>query len=219
MNQIELKSTYPIIFEIIEEYYGVNERPKKILKDLILDRLGNKKTFKEKWSKGILKSIGKEIGYPTEELTLGYMPNYGGMVVFNKDLDNDTRNITQIQFYVSLLRNIYTIQITEIEEVMAYNPFLKKVVQNQTLKEIWVSPDHPIYSDLFLKIESYLDKTLVNPIYLPYSIQQIPIDEVEMHHTSNEANKVEDAFFRKILPLNKDFTILGNRNYRLHELS
>ena len=39
------------------------------------------------------------------------MSNYGGMVVFNKDLDNDTRNITQIQFYVSLLRNIYTIQI------------------------------------------------------------------------------------------------------------
>jgi len=219
MNQEELKLKYPNFFALIEEYYGADERPKKILEELILDRLGNKKKFRKNWTNGILKAIGEEIGYPTQGLTFGFIPNYGGMAEFSETLGDDKKIITQIQFYISLLRNVYTIQITEIEEVTRHNSFLNHEVQNQTLKEIWVSPSHPKYNDIFLKIESYMDRTLDNSIFLPYSIQQIRLNEIIMPHTSNEDNKVEDAFFRKILPLNQDFSILGDPDYRINELS
>lgn len=219
MNQRELKLKYPSFFSIIEEYYGTDEKPRKVLEDLILNRLGDAKNFRKMWTNGILKAIGREIGCPTQDLTFGFIPNYGGMTEFSEDLGNGKRTVTQIQFYVSLLNNVFTIQITEIEEVIRYNQFLKLETPNQKLKEIWVSPDHPKYNEIFLKIESFLNRNLVDSIYLPYVIQQVGLDEITMPHTNNEDNKVEDAFFRKVLPLNKDYKVLGNIDYRIHELS
>ncbi|MEM7487237.1 MAG: hypothetical protein AAF348_18670 [Bacteroidota bacterium] len=223
MNSKELKLKHPNLFSIIEEYYdidnhNIDDTSKKILIDLIEDKLVNITNFRKNWTKGILKNISREVGYPTQGLTFGFIPNYGGMVEFSENLCDDKKAITQIQFYISLLRNVYTLQIVEIEERRGFNKFLKQETNHQTLKEIWVSPGHRKYNKLYLQIESYLDEILINPFFLPFSIQGVKLDGVFMPHTPNEANTVGDAFFRKIHPLNDDFSIFGNPEHRIDEL-
>lgn len=140
---------------------------------------------------------------------------------FSKDLGDGVKAITQIQFYVSLLGNVCTIQIVEIEEKMEFHPFLKEILPKQILKEIWVSPDNHPYKDLFLKIQTSLEELFENLIYLPYSIQQIELRKIKLLHTDdNKKNTVGNAFFRKILPLYKgDSIVLGNQDYGIQKLT
>ena len=218
----ELKIKFPGLSSIIEEYYETENKnscePKKLLIELIEDKLGNNKNFRNTWIKGILKEIEIEIGYKTQDLTFGFIPNYGGMVELSNEIEDRKRHITQIQFYLSLLKDVYSIQIVEIEETIEYNRFLKKEAQNQTNKGIYVSPSNHECKEIYCRIESFFESFLANPVFLPYSLQQVALPDVFMPHTTNESNTVGNAFFRKILPLNEDYDIFGDFNYRINEL-
>lgn len=220
MSINDLKSQYPHLHSILGEYYQLDNEPKFDLNSLISDKLGNIKEFSKKWVHGMLKSISRQVGYPAQGLTFGFVPNYGGMFEFSESLSDSRKAITQIQFYLSLIKNVYSIQIVVIDSNNEFNPFLKEEAQNQILNEIWISPNYheSKYNEIFKKLEYYFEKNLKAPIFLPYSIQKIELLDVLMPHTSNEENTVEDAFFRKVLPLNKNYRIFGDENYRIDEL-
>ena len=165
---------------------------------MVLDKIRNIKNYNTYWKQGILKTISKEIDCSIHGITFGFIPNYGGQIQFSKDIGNKQKAITQIQFYVSLLDSVYTIQIIEIEETLEYHPLLQRIVPNQVLKETWVSPENHKYKDMFLKIQTTLETIIEKPIFLPYRIQQIELKNVKpqtMH--DNDKFTVGDAFFKK----------------------
>lgn len=169
----------------------------------------------------MLKTISEKLNYSLQGITFGFIPNYGGQLQFSEDLGNGKKAITQIQFYVSILRDVYTIQILEIEESIEYNQMLKMELPLPILKEIWVSPENHRYKDLFLSIKSSLEAIIKNPIFLPYRIQQIELKNIKPP-TMEDKDKysVGDAFFRKILPLQrKDATIFGDQDFEIDKLN
>ncbi|WP_318343386.1 hypothetical protein [Flagellimonas baculiformis] len=208
------------MYGILDEYYGIDTTPKKNIEEIILDRLGNSENYHAFWKEGVLKTLSKELGYNAHGITFGFIPNYGGQVEFSMDLGGGQRTITQIQFYVSLLDNVHTIQILEIEESIEHHPFLKKDLPKQILKEVWVSPEEHRNKDIFLRIQNSLEMTFGNSLYLPYSIQQIKLGKIRLPHTDDKhENTIGDAFFRKILPLHQtDSIIRGNPNYGFDKL-
>jgi len=221
-NVIDLntfKIRFPELYNIISQYYG-GDIPARKIENLILDRIGNTKKYKDYWKNGVLKSISKEIDYNIQGITFGYVPNYGAQIEFVKDLSGGQKAITQIQFYVSFLANVYTIQILEIKESMKHHSSLNMDLSTQTLQEIWVSPENHMHKNLFLKIKIELETILENPIYLPYSIQQIELKKIKLPQVYNsKRNTIGDAFFKKILPLyHKDAVLFGNPNYKIDEL-
>ncbi len=162
----------------------------------------------------------KELNLNIQGITFGFSPNYSGQIEFLKDLGNQKKAVTQIQFYVSLLENVYTMQMLEIDEQLQYNSSLQMTLPNHVLKEIWVSPENHEYQDVFLKIKSYLSRFFNNPFYLPYSIQQTDLQKIGLTYGNNrEINNLGDAFFRKVLPLNQiGHKIFGNQDYEIEQL-
>ncbi len=212
---------FPKLYRILNEYYGLDSIAKYSIEELILDRIGNSENYKVYWKDGVLKNIGSEIGCNVQGITFGFIPNYGGQVQFSNEIDSNRKDITQIQFYVSLLDNVYTIQILEIEESKEFNPMMKLTLPKQTLKEIWVSPENHRHKDLFLKIQSSLEAITENPIFLPYSIQEIELKGVKPPIMEDKViYTVGDAFFRKILPLHRNEALIkGNPDYEINKLT
>ena len=217
-NQM-IENKYPKIDAILNDYYKTKSSPTKDLHAVILEKIANPNNYKKYWTDGVLKTISNSIGHQVYGRTVGFVPNYGGSIEFLTDLGNDKKAITQIHFYVSLLNDVYTIQINEIEEQIQKIEMLDKFMPVQKLKEIWVSPSNHRYADLFLKIESILEETLHKPIFLPYSVQKMELNGIQIPNVHNNTVYVEDAFFKKILPLNQDYIIKGNPKYRISELN
>ncbi|UOY06038.1 hypothetical protein L0P88_19190 [Muricauda sp. SCSIO 64092] len=208
------------MFGILNQYYGLESNAQSDIESLILDKIGNKNNYENYWKNGVLKTISEKIKNDVEGITFGFIPNYGGQVYLSQDLGNGSFDITQIQFYVSLLHNIYTIQILEITETKEFHPTLKVILPKQHLKEIWVSPENHIYKSIFLKIQNTLEGILEKPIFLPHSIQQIELNNLKLPNPYNyPLNTIGNAFFKKIHPLHSDgCRVFGNENYKIEEL-
>lgn len=219
MSKRNLVQQYPKLFSIIERYYDEDTCPTKQLDQLIKDSLGNIEQYNKKWIDGVLKDLSLEVGFEAESLTFGYIPNYGGMFEQREKMGDGEVAVTQIQFYVSLLDNVYTVQVLELVENRVLNPFLKREVAQQTLNRLWVSPDHLQTRDLFKKVEAFLETAFGKPIFLPYRIRRTNLIGYKMPHTSNENNKIGNAFFQQVLPLNHDYRIMGNQEYRITDLN
>jgi len=217
MSILKFAKKYPKLSSIIDTYYSSNICPTEKLDTLIQDKLINIENYTKTWEDGILVKLSEETGIKAQSLTFGYIPNYGGMLQYKKDLGNGLKAVTQVQFYVSLLANVYTVQVLDIDEKRVVHPFLRQEVDEQILVRKWVSPNDGPTNGLFKKVESFLDTALENPVYLPYCIRTEALKGLMMHHTQSEVNTVGDAFFKQVLPLNKDYDIMGNREYRISE--
>ncbi|MFD2588425.1 hypothetical protein ACFSQJ_15925 [Croceitalea marina] len=220
MDIKNLKLNYPKLAGLIKKYYYDNtEAGHSNLDDLINYKLINQKNYQKIWVKGILKTIEKELGQEVIDLTFGTIPNYGGMVYFNNKNESDKFVSTQIHFYVSLIENVISVQIIEMEETNRQIHPLELDPSLRIIKKIIVSPGYHHLDKVFAKIELLLNKLLVNPIFLPYSVDQTILDNLIIPHSVNIQNTVGDAFFKKFIPDNKDFTVIGNQDYRINQLS
>ncbi|MEM1003497.1 MAG: hypothetical protein AAGH46_12695, partial [Bacteroidota bacterium] len=209
----ELKIRHPNLYKTLNEYYGIDSPKKHNIEELIL-RAHNSERYVSYWKNGILKKIEKEINHSIQGITFGFIPNYGGEVYFSTEVSERRNKLTKIQLYLSLLDNVYTIQVLETIETVDILPVEKIEIRTETLKELWVSPGNHPCSELFLKIQNCLDKLLESPVFLPYSIQEIELKGVSPPGiVEKERYFVRDAFFRTIMPQNCEGALIyGDHN-------
>lgn len=227
MRYHELKNSLPFLYSNIEEFYPIENKNHQMdinscnfknLMDLIDLKITNKKNFKNYWINGILDQIQREIDGQVFDLTFGKIPNYGGMIRISDKIDERKSAVVEIQFYVSLIKNYFSIQIARIEELMEFSKALQQELIHQKLISLIISPSNDEYNSLFVKIESVLKNTLESPIFLPHSLDTTVLDELVVPHTFKEYNNIGDTFFCKILPPNISYTLIGNINYGIESI-
>ena len=179
----------------------------------------DKKHFKTYWVNGILSSIEEKMGEKIMDLTIGPIPNYGGMIRFTESSINSKSLVFEVQFYISFINNYISIQIAEIQEHRFFNPVLKREMISQNLESLTVSPTNNKYGEIFLKLEQVLSRIIHKPIFIPFSVGSTVIEGFSIPHSYKEVNTVDDAFFCKKVPIKQSNNVLGNINYRIEELT
>lgn len=215
-----LKEKYPKLYKTLNEYHGIDE-PSKYDVDELIGASQQTAKYVRLWRSGILKKIEHELQMRAHTLTFGFIPNYGGEVIFSKKIKPERWHVISIQFYVSLLDNIYTIQILDTIESLHTYPYENLEVTRSTLKELWVSPEEHPYGEVFLKIQSCLERNLDKPIYLPYSIQEVNLKGFNPPRSLVPKKQycVRDAFFEMVLPQYTDGALIcGNHDYMIEKL-
>lgn len=220
MNYNILKEKFPKVHETINNYYGIDNPSKYDIEKLMVASHLNDK-YVEFWKIGVLKKIEHELNIPTRTLTFGLIPNYGGKVDFRRKIKFGKFEVFSIHFYVSLLNQVYTMQILDMEE--SFHQYPQKTFRSKryTLKKLWVSPEGHPYEKVFLDIKCFLEQNLNTPLYLPYSIQEVKLIGLRPPSSAITKNQycVRDAFFNMVWPQYTDeFEIIGNKDYMIENL-
>ena len=219
INFSTVKNNYPNLYQILNDYYGIDHSPKYDIQKLI-EASYSMKHFVKFWKKGILNRIATEIDKELDNISFGLVPNYGAEAYFSIKTGNNRYRLTLVQFYLSMLNNVYTIQILEVDEIIDILPLEKIEVRTGTLKELWVSPGDHKHSRLFISIQKCLEELLENPIFLPYTLQEIELPSIVLPWAvEREKYLVKDAFFRTVMPHNSEGALIcGDPNYMLDKL-
>jgi hypothetical protein len=219
----ELKKTYPKLGKIINYYYPIgikNEDPSYneyigilSLKGKIENNILNNEVFISKWDKDFFGELEKRINCKVVGATLGLVPNVGGFIELYQS--EDLRYYHQLHFYVSLINNYFSIQFAKTDKYMVYS----NGNIGWGIEELVVSPVDGYYKKLFLEIENYIRESFPNAKYLPYSIDRLKLNGLQVTYSILENCEIGRAFFHKFLPdLNEPKKIIGDINYRINEL-
>ncbi len=228
MNRQGLLQKYPKLYQDLTEYYPI-VADKDVGEDYnpaIFDKLnrsidlkiGDRKYFQNFWSRGVLKKVEKETNYKVQDLTLGAVPNYGGMIRLSNPEHGKVASIIEIQFYVSLINNYISINILEMEESIVVHPIMHQDIIEQNLLKLVVSPSPHKYNYVFERIENILDETFDNAKFLSYGLEKTVIDGLRIPHTYKANVTLGESLFSKKIPFNDGFEIIGDQDYRITDI-
>lgn len=224
-NIIDIKTKYPKLFETIKEYHPLeikkNEedyisfRGLKLLNNIIESNIISPKGFQDKWEKGFLDKLSDVINYNVIGATYGIVPNVGARIILEKNKDSSLELI----FFVSLIKNYYSIQIVKVCEIEYYNDCLKILKRGKGIKEIYVSPPNNQYGNLFNKIDDFISNQLKGAKFLPFRFDLIRIENFQVFYKDSvDYNTVSDAFFHKGFFFDSNCLIFGDIDYKILDL-
>lgn len=217
----ELKKLYPNLANTLDFYYPIGIKQEdpiynkyvgtQVLNSIIEENIVNNEIFVSRWEKDFLGELEKRINHKIIGATLGLVPNIGGLIELYES--DDLRNLHQIHFYVSLLKNYYSIQI-----IKSYK-YMKQ--ENGDIgwgaEELIVSPVEGFYKELFLEIENYIKEKLPDSKFLPYSIDKLKLEGLQVNYSFLEDCEIGRGFFHKFFAY-ESIKISGDPDYRINEL-
>ncbi|MFS4418490.1 hypothetical protein [Maribacter sp. 2307ULW6-5] len=213
-----INSYYHLSIKRINDEYWKQQGVRKILAS-IENNILNKANFEEKWQNKICFEIEKKLNLKVKGATLGMVPNYGGIVELEKDSESMGR--IEIHFYVSFLKNVYSIQIVYLKENMPIarpHSGVKDFITTG-MEKLVVSPLENVFFREYKIIESVIEENFENPIFLCYSIEKLRLHGLELTYMDGENCSVGEAFFHKAFPINYNFgdipVVLGDENYKI----
>jgi hypothetical protein len=229
INLKELKKKAPRIYQILDSYYNVKykrndkeywhqEGIKNVL-SMIDKKIVDETYLKVHWQNTICKQIANDLNVEVKDATMGMVPNYGGIIELGED-ENGLH--VELHFYVSFLENVYSIQIVFLRDDMTIKrnePYLDDFV-TKGVERLVVSPHTGIYFNEYKTIEAIIESNFENAIFLPFSIEQIKIENLEVTYQDKKNSTVGEAFFHKAMPINFSSetipNIIGDENYKIN---
>lgn len=225
----ELLEKAPKIHDIINSYYHLSFKRKhdeywtqqgvRNILDFIDNNIVNEDNLNENRDRKICSQIESKLNFKVKGATLGMVPNYGGIIELEKN--TESMESVEIHFYVSFLENVYSIQIVFLKGNMRIKrpqSCLKDFITTG-IEKLVVSPLEGIYYREYKIIESIIEANFENPIFLPYSVEKLRLNGLEVTYMDGENCLVGEAFFHKALPINYHFgnipTITGDENYKI----
>lgn len=225
----ELLEKAPKIHDIINSYYNLSFQRKhdeywtqqgiNDILDFIDNNIVNDENLNEKWHNKICEQIERRLNLKVKGATLGMVPNYGGIIELARN--PTSKECVELHFYVSFLKNVYSIQIVYLKDNMHIKrpqPYLKDLI-TKGIKTLVVSPIEDKYYKEYKIIESIIEANFENPIFLPYSIEKLRLNGLEVTYMEGENCLIGEAFFYKAFPVNYHFgniqTIVGDENYKI----
>lgn len=231
-NLQKLKINAPKIFEILNYYYplGYSKEDKeyldykgiKELLSLISDKISGKNDFYKNWQNDVCLEIENLLGKKVIGASFGLVPNFGGRINLS---NNPSQNYyDELQFYVSFLKNIYSIQVLRVCKNMKVKGWGRfRDYEGEGIETLIVSPVKGYYEDEFNKVENFIKNKFKEATFLPYSIDVLKIEGLDVTYCDIEYCPVGEAFFSRYLPLNYYFNtipvIIGDVDYKLDKLS
>lgn len=218
----ELKEKFPELSSYINFYYPIGitkDNPiynKYVgiidLKSIIDYNILDNDVFKSKWVEGFFIDLENELGYTIIGVTNGLVPNVGGFIrVFQSD---DLRMEHQLHFYFSFINDYFSIQLAILDR-------FKKLDDGSVgwgIDKLVVSPVEGYHKNLFLKVEKYIKKRFPEAKNSPYSIDTTRLNGLEVIHSDEQNCEIGQAFFSKVLPLEKPEKIIGDTNYEIGQI-
>lgn len=189
---------------IYNKYVGIID-----LKNIINHNILDNGVFVSKWEKDFFGKLEEKIDHKIIGVTNGLVPNVGGFIrTFQSD---DLRVEHQLHFYFSFINDYFSIQLAILDR-------FKKLDDGSVgwgVDKLVVSPVEGYYKKLFLKIEKYIKKRFPEAKILPYSIDTLRLNGLEVFHSNDQNCEIGQAFFSKVLPLGKPEEIIGDPNYEI----
>ncbi len=234
LNNInKLKKSAPKIYDILEFYYPFllfkkeqteywNYHGIKSMITMINTNIVNEINFDKNWTVGICKELESLLNRKITGATFGLTPDYGGIIELENNIDSQM--MVELHFYISFLKNVYSIQIVYLNKNMKIRRNMKYVKDfyGKGIETLVVSPIKGYYDNEFNIIESFIDNKFKKAIFLPYSIDILKLKGLEVTYTDKEVCTVGDAFFNKGLPINYYYEsipyIIGDKNYKIEKL-
>ncbi|WP_424002511.1 hypothetical protein [Maribacter sp. IgM3_T14_3] len=216
-----INSFYPLKLEKTDENYWTQSGILEIL-SLVDTNIVNETNLNKNWKYKICHQIESRLNLKVKGATLGMVPNYGGIIELERNAN--LGETIEIHFYISFLMNVYSIQIVFLKDNMNIKrpqSYLKNFVTTG-IQKLVVSPIKNMYLDEYQAIESIIIENFENPIFLPYSIEKLKLQNLTVTYKDDENCLIGDAFFHKVMPINYFYgsipTILGDENYKLNLL-
>jgi hypothetical protein len=230
-NIQKVKSIAPKIYNILATNYNLDDgvlynQKQELNNELIQNYIVNEKVYNEKWVNGLCKAIEGELKQSVIGATFGTAPNYGGYIKLGEINDQ----IIELHFYISLISNVFSINIAYIREEQTdklFNEVEKVGYFKRTKRKIdtlVVSPTKGFFDKEFLSIETLINSTFRNAMFLSYVLDSLDIEKlkVTMSGFNNFKGRLGGVFFTKFLPYNyltnEIPKIIGNKNYRINQL-
>lgn len=217
----ELKKKYPNLANTIDYYYPIGikmEDPiykeyvgNQILNSIIEENILNNEIFVSRWEKDFLGELEKRINRKIIGATLGLVPNIGGLIELYES--DDLCELHQIHFYVSLIKNYYSIQFVKSNKYMKH----QRGNIGWGAEELIVSPVDNYYKELFLEIENYIREKLPDAKFLPYSIECLKLEGLQVNYSVLEDCEIGRGFFHKFFAYEAK-KVIGDINYRIEEI-
>lgn len=217
----ELKKQYPNLANTLDFYYPIGIKQEdpiynkyvgtQVLNSIIEENILNNEIFVSRWEKDFLDKLEKRINHKIIGATLGLVPNIGGLIELYES--DDLRNRHQMHFYVSLIKSYYSIQFIKSYKYMKH----KNGDIGWGAEELIVSPVDGYYKELFFEIENYIKEKLPDAKFLPYSIDQLKLEGLQVSYSFLEDCEIGRGFFHKFFAY-EAIKITGDINYRINEL-
>ena len=208
---------YPIGLKSVDDKYS-SYIGQKNLKRLIKNNIENSENFKLRWTNGFLKKVSQETNYHVLGATFGLVPNYGGKIILKQS--DDLRFSTEIHFFVSLINNLYSIQIVYSDKFTTYEREFLSDITGYGINKIIVSPIDNEFGELFLKLENLIKENFLDAKFLPFRFDLIKLNkfEVPYEYSKDFCTQISKAFFHKGKLMHEKTLIIGNIDYKIDEL-
>ncbi|WP_452219614.1 hypothetical protein [Lacinutrix salivirga] len=228
ITNYDLKQDYPNLHFYLNLYYPVGIKSsddkyksyigQKNLSRNIKDKIENNEHLKLYWTNGFLKKISQEINYQTLDATYGLVPNYGGRIILNQS--DNLRFSTELQFFVSLINNFYSIQIIYSDKYTSYEHDFSINTTGYGINTIIVSPIKKKYGELFLKIENLIKEEFLDASFIPFrfNLTKLKDFEVPYEFSKDFQTSISKAFFHKGKLLHENTEIIGDIDYKIDKL-
>ena len=226
ITQNYLLNNFPEIHRHIKEYYPLGIKSSSLeyknfsgikkLEKLINTNIVNTDYYEKFWTNGFLKKISEITGYDASGATYGIVPNYGGKIIIKET----EKYKIELQFYLSLIGNYYSVQIIKIDKKYNSTIFNNIPKFGPKIIKIIVSPKEGYYSELFSEIELLIENQFSKSKFLPYYFDTKKLNGLDVFHeySTDLCDPISKAFFNKGINTDENVEIIGNINHKLSKL-